>query len=46
MEVGREGSGLVAVEPVVVVEPRAEPFDILADRFLLGGQGEIHRVLP
>jgi hypothetical protein len=41
VEIGREAALAVALQPVVVVEARAELRDRLADALLLGGKREI-----
>jgi len=42
MEVGGEAALLVFLQPIGIVEARAYFRDRVADRFLVGGEREIH----
>ena len=42
VEVGRETALLVLLQPIGIVEPRADFCHGLADRFLVGCESEIH----
>src|SRR5581483_4649235 len=46
VEVGGETALLVLFEPIGVVEARADFRDVVADRFLTGGERKIHRANP
>ena len=46
MEVGGEAAFLVLLQPIGIVEARADPCNRVADRFLVGGERKIHGVIP